>query len=204
MKLFFTRHGESHANVKQIFWNQPEKFGLTEIGISQSQALADNLAGIAFAALYCSPVLRAMQTARIVGERLVLAPEVNDGLSEWNVGIIEGQKYTPETEALYQQVIKQWLINDNHSARIEGGENFTEIIDRFMPFIDRLEKKYSGTDSNLLLISHGGMLTCMLPLLLINIDNAFSLAKGMPYTTPIVAEEQNGRWVCLRWGELVC
>ena len=30
MKLYFARHGESEANVQQVFWNQPEKYGLTD------------------------------------------------------------------------------------------------------------------------------------------------------------------------------
>lgn len=203
MKIYFARHGESQANVQQIFWNQPGKFGLTDIGKSQARALADNLAGISFAALFCSPILRAVQTARIVGQRLGLVPELSDGLRERNVGILEGQKYSPEAEALHRQVTKQWLIHANHDARIEGGESFNDIVGRFIPLINKLERNYGGPDVNLLLISHGGTLTWMLPLLLTNIDNAFSLSHGTPYATPIVAEEQNGRWMCLCWGDIV-
>jgi len=70
VKLYFARHGESEANVQRIFWNQPEGYGLTDKGRAQAKALADALAGIQFAALYCSPVLRAVQTAQIVGRRL--------------------------------------------------------------------------------------------------------------------------------------
>ena len=61
MKVLFTRHGESEANVQQIFWNQPGKYGLTNRGKEQAQALADTLTRITFSALYCSPVLRAVE-----------------------------------------------------------------------------------------------------------------------------------------------
>jgi probable phosphoglycerate mutase len=201
MKLYFARHGESEANVQQVFWNQPEKYGLTDKGREQARALGDNLAGVAFVALYCSPVLRAVQTARIVGRLMGLTPEVADGLREWHTGILEGQKCTKETEALHWWVTAQWMKHDNHDARIEGGESFHDIRARFMPFVAGLEEKYRHTDANLLLISHGGTLRGMLPLLASNLDNVAVLHRPFTYATPIVVELRDDKWVCLRWGQ---
>jgi broad specificity phosphatase PhoE len=207
MRLYFTRHGESEANVQQVFWNQPTRYGLTAKGREQALALADNLANIAFAALYCSPVLRAVQTAEIVGQRLHLTPDVTDGLREWDVGALEGQRYSEETEALYWQVTTQWMKHGNFDARIEGadkdhpGENYHDIQARFMPLIDKLKDGYRDTKANVLLVSHGGTLRCMLPLLLSNVDYAFSMSRPVGYTTTVVSELRDGEWVCLRWGE---
>lgn len=201
MKLYFARHGESEANVQQVFWNQPTKYGLTDKGRKQARALAGTLVGVQFATLYCSPVLRAVQTAEIIGRRLHLAPQVADGLREYNVGILEGQKYNKETEDLYWQVITQWMEHNNLDARIKDGESYNDIKARFMPFIGRLEETYRGTDANVLLISHGGTLRCMLPLLLSNVDNAVSMARPIGYVNPVVAELCDGEWVCERWGE---
>jgi broad specificity phosphatase PhoE len=201
MKLYFSRHGESEANVQQVFWNQPEGYGLTDNGRAQADVLADSLAGITFAALYCSPVLRARQTAEIIGQRLHLIPQVTDGLREWDVGILEGQRYSEKTEACYWQVTKQWMEYGNLDAQIENGESYNDIKARFMLLIGKLEDIYRDTKANVLLISHGGTLRCMLPLLLSNIDNAFAMARPIGYTTPIIAELRDGAWVCLRWGE---
>ena len=44
------------------------------------EALADALVEYSFSALYCSPILRALETAQIVGRRLGLTPQVADGL----------------------------------------------------------------------------------------------------------------------------
>jgi hypothetical protein len=41
----------------------------------------------------------------------------------------------------------------------------------------------------------------MLPLLLSNVDKAFSLARPPVYSNPVVAELRDGEWVCLRWGK---
>jgi probable phosphoglycerate mutase len=205
VKLYFARHGESEANVQQVFWNQPEGYGLTDKGREQARALADHLAGIActsrFAGLYCSPVLRAVQTAGIVGRRLDLTPEVADGLREWHTGILEGASYSEETQGLHWWVTEQWMVYGNHDARIEGGESFHDIRARFMPFIAGLEEKYRQLDACLLLISHGGTLRGMLPLLVSNLDNASVLHRPFSYATPIVVELRDGEWICLRWGQ---
>ena len=56
-------------------------------------------------------------------------------------------------------------------------------------------------ESNILLISHGGTLRAMLPLLVSNLDNTSILRYPFAYATPIVVERRDGEWVCLRWGQ---
>jgi broad specificity phosphatase PhoE len=203
VKLYFSRHGESEANVQHVFWNQPEGYGLTDVGRTQAEALADALAGVQFSALHCSPILRAAQTAQIVGRRLGLAPEVEDGLREWHTGILEGQGSGDKTEGLYRWVTEQWMVCDNRDARIEGGESYNDIVARFMPLIGRLEEAYCDTEANVLLVSHGGTLRAMLPLLVSNLDNTSILRYPFAYATPIVVELRDGDRVCLRWSEQV-
>ena len=74
MRLTFVRHGESEANVQKVYWNAPQGYGLTDKGVQQAAALAELLAERPYSNLYSSPVLRAVQTAQIVGRRLGLAP----------------------------------------------------------------------------------------------------------------------------------
>jgi probable phosphoglycerate mutase len=203
MRLFFARHGESEANVQGIFWNQTQGYGLTAVGRGQAEALADRLGGIEFAALLCSPVLRAVETAEIVARRLGLTPVVADGLREWHTGILEGQGYNPETQGLHWQVMEQWMIHGNLEARIEGGESGIEVRDRFMSLVGELEDRYRETDANVLLISHGGTLYAMLPFLAANVDSADALAQSFGYTTLVVTELCGDEWVCRRWGDEV-
>ena len=152
MKLYFARHGESEANVQKIFWDQPHGYGLTDRGREQAQALADSLAGVEFAALYCSPILRAAQTAQIVGRRLNLTPEIEDGLRERDVGILYGQEISPENLSLCYRITQQWMVYGNRDVRFEGGESYNDIAARFMPFIGRLEAIYRDIDASVLLI----------------------------------------------------
>ena len=200
MRLHFTRHGESEANVQQIYWNGREGYGLTQKGRTQAKKLADHLAVIDFAALYCSPVLRAVQTAQILSARLGIRYEIADGLREYDVGVLEGQPYTRETDATYWAVTSAWLEKANDDARIEGGESLNDIKARFMPFIRGLERTYAGTDANVLCIGHGGTSRAMLPLLVTNLDRHTMLSLHFGYATPIVVERRGSEWVCLQWG----
>jgi probable phosphoglycerate mutase len=201
MKLVFSRHGESEANVQQVYWNLPGRFPLTPKGRQQAEALAEALAGFEFAGIYCSPVLRALETAQIVGRRFGLTPQIADGLREYHVGILEGRTYSQETHDLYEQARRQWVRHGNLNARIEGGESYNDIAARFVPMIAELEAHYQDTQAALLLISHGGTLGAMLPLLLCNVDLAYPIEHPMGYAHPIVAELRDGEWVCLRWVE---
>jgi broad specificity phosphatase PhoE len=199
MRLYISRHGESEANVQQVYSNGLGVHGLTEVGRQQAAELAGSLRGTPFAALYCSPVLRAVETAAIVAEQLGLTYQIEDGLREYDVGVLEGRTYDQETDRIYWEVTRQWMVEMNWDARMEGGESCNDIAARFMPFIRRLEGQYGQTDANVLLISHGGTLRCMLPLLLRNIDHAYAMAHSFGYASCIVAERRGSEWICLRW-----
>jgi broad specificity phosphatase PhoE len=207
MKLYFARHGESEANVQRIHWNKPHGYGLTEKGREQAEALAADLADIPFAAIYCSSILRAAQTAQIVGQRLGLTPQVADELREADCGILEGTRQSSDSPNAGWRVVVQWMLHDNHDARFEGadethpGESYNDIAARFVPFIGRLEEMYRDTEANVLLISHGTTLGTMLPHLLSNVDKAFSMARPVDSSFYVIAELRDGAWVCLRWGE---
>ena len=199
MKLYFARHGEGESNVQRIYWDQPHGYGLTDRGRKQALALAEGLADVEFAALYCSPILRAVQTAQIVGRQLYLTPEIEDALRERDAGILEGQEISPENMSLCYRILRQWMVYGNHDVRVEGGESYTDIAARFVPFIRRLEERYRDTDANVLLISHAQTLGTMLPCLLSNVNWAYSSTHPFNGTFYAVAELRDGEWVCLRW-----
>ena len=106
---------------------------------------------------------------------------------------------TPMT-VLATATLQDQVDHSGIDARIEGGGSSNDIEARFMPMIAGLEARYRDTQATLLLISHGGTLGAMLPLLLSNVDLAYPLDHPMGYTNPIVAELRDGEWVCLRWG----
>ncbi len=88
--------------------------------------------------------------------------------------------------------------------RSAGGESFNDISKRFVPFIQNLIQTTQGQSGSFLLVSHGGVLYTMLPLLLENVTHAFAGRRIMTNTSIIIADEEDGKLICREWcGERV-
>lgn len=71
-RLFWMRHGESTWNVAGREQGRTAHPPLTDVGRAQVTAAADDLVRCGVTAIVCSPLLRARQSADLVGERLGL------------------------------------------------------------------------------------------------------------------------------------
>lgn len=82
-----------------------------------------------------------------------------------------------------------WLVRHEWDARIEQGESFLDIRQRFVPFIEQIVRGEGPlAKSSIVLVGHGGTYRCMLPLVLGNIDFPFVLTHGMGHADMVVAE----------------
>ena len=198
MRLYFTRHGESEANVLREISNRGLKHPLTEKGRQQAQALAAELLPAGITAIYTSPLLRAVQTAEILSEALGVGFEVTDALREYDCGILEG-KSDPATWDAFWALREAWWPGRQWERRIEGGESFLDMQARFVPFIDGLLAADDLRDANLVLIGHGGLYLSMLPLVLANVDHEFASHQPFPNTGYVLAENSSQGLVCREW-----
>jgi broad specificity phosphatase PhoE len=197
MRLYFVRHGESEANLLHEFSNRGRKHGLTSRG--REQALAGRFRGIPIRKLYSSPLLRATQTAQILSFAFEISYETTEALREYDCGILEG-KSDDASWALYDRVFDDWTKDNKWARRIEGGESFLDIEARFKPFIDRLIKTYRGLSVNIVMVGHGGLYRCMLPLILVNVDFEFAVAHPLDNTDYVSADVYDRSAVCVEWG----
>jgi broad specificity phosphatase PhoE len=194
MLLYFVRHGESEANVLRMISNRDLKHGLTYKGRQQAAELADNLRGAGAGRIFTSPLLRAVQTAEILSSALDTDYEVTDALREFDCGIAEGRS-DPEAWELHRQVMENWLQAGNPAARIDQGESYLDIQDRFVPFVQYLLEEAGSVDS--ILVGHGGLYLCMLPVVLLNVRAAATLP--FPNAAYVLAEGRQQGLVCLEW-----
>lgn len=95
--VVFVRHGESEANVRGIISSDPEKYGLTKRGVRQAEIAAEELSCLReVGELYSSPVLRALQTAKVISERMGKRLKVDKRLAERSFGSLEGRAMPPD------------------------------------------------------------------------------------------------------------
>lgn len=201
MKLYFTRHGESEANILREFSNRGLKHPLTEKGRLQAFELAWRLKEIPLERIYTSPVLRAIETAQIVAAELNVEYDIHDGLREFDTGVLEGRR-DEASWAEWQRVMDDWMLHGRFESRIEGGESFYEMQARFVPLVEGLVCEYGQGDLNFLLVGHGGLYLNMLPLVLKNISRERIGDLPMGNTILIVSEARPEGLVCLDWGDL--
>lgn len=199
MRLYFVRHGESEANLLYEFSNRGMKHGLTAKGREEALSLAERLGAVPLSKLFSSPLLRAIQTAQVLSYQFEIAYEVRDALREYDCGILEG-KSDPASWELYNKVFNDWVWGNHWEQRIEGGESYLDIKARFVPFVEQLIEAYGRLSVNILLVGHGGLYRCMLPLVLENVGFEFALAHHLGNTDYVLAEVDKGRTVCVEWG----
>src|SRR5438045_2997062 len=125
MRLFFTRHGESQANIERIISNRDLNHPLTAQGRAQANALAEQLAPMKIIAIYARPILRAQQTAQIMAERLAAPVITNTALREFDCGSMEGRG-DAEAWAAHAAVIAAWA-GGAYAQYIPGGESYHDM-----------------------------------------------------------------------------
>jgi broad specificity phosphatase PhoE len=198
MNLYFVRHGESEANVLHVISNRGYRHGLTEKGRQQALELAGRLKEAVPARIYTSPLMRAVQTAEILTGILKAPIKIAQALREYDCGVLEG-KSDEASWTLHRQVQEDWLKRGLWERRIEGGESLCEARDRFMPFIRRILEEKQGEETSVVLIGHGGLFKCVLPLVLANVSFAFAGEQPFPNTGYVLARTTPEGLACVEW-----
>lgn len=202
MRLYFVRHGESEANLLRVISNRGLVHDLTDKGRQQALTLAQNLKAICVVKLFSSPLLRAVQTAEILSEELCAPYETTDALREYDCGVLEGKSDAASWE-VHHEVFNDWIQHGHWERRIEEGESFLDIRDRFVPFIEQLIAAYGHLPENIVLVGHGGTYRCMLPLVLEDIDFDFVMSHFLSNTGYVLAETTAEGLACLEWRESI-
>jgi probable phosphoglycerate mutase len=154
--LHFVRHGETTYNAERRIQGQMHEVPLSDLGREQARETADALAGALAAApsatdatqIIASDLLRAMETARIIGARLDLPVTPEPALRERHFGVLQDRLYEEfdaGTRALW------W---SDMGARFEGGESWADVYDRVAAFLDGL--RASPPAREIILVAHGG------------------------------------------------
>ena len=141
MKIYVVRHGEVPSNVNKVIsgCNDEE---LTENGINQALKIKEQIKGIMFDAVFCSPVLRAKQTANIIVPNCDII--YDDRLQERNPGNMICHQRNEIDKSEWNSLDKE--------VTIYNSESLLAGINRTKSFINDIEKQY--TDKTILIVTH--------------------------------------------------
>jgi broad specificity phosphatase PhoE len=148
--ILLARHGESRDNVPPQRFSGRLDAPLTERGREQGRALAAVAQQAGVAAVWTSQLVRARETAEIVGAAVGVEPRVDERLAESHRGRWEGRI----VEDLEREEPEAWAAWRRGGAayRFPGGESLAEHQARAL---DALDAVRSGP-MPALVVCHGG------------------------------------------------
>ena len=148
--FILVRHGQTE-------WNRVERFRgradvpLNETGLAQAEATGWRVAAEwSPAAVYSSPLSRAVKTAEAIAKHFSLPVQVHPGLADIDYG--EWQGLTPEeARQRWPEQVEHWY-NYPEKAHIPGGETLTDLRTRAMQTVNELTDRHAG--KTVVLVGH--------------------------------------------------
>ncbi len=168
MPVYFIRHAETQGNANNVWVGRKDEPIMTE-ACSDLHASAITLADLDLDVIYCSPLLRAKQTAEVIRQYQVNKPDiiVDASLQERDFGVFEGRVKTPKNRSRL----------DSHKSV----ETTSSIVKRIAPLFE----SFYSMNVNILVVSHSAVYKC--------------LVEKMRYrATPEKSSLKNSEWVQLQ------
>lgn len=153
----FARHGETADNAGGRVLGRRDP-PLSERGRGQALALAEQALDWGLGSLWCSPLGRAHETARIVGERVGLRPRVLDAFAESRRGAWEGRRHVElrdDDPGLYRA-----FVEGHDDFAFPGGESFAAQVERTREALEAVRRG----ELPALVVAHAGTIRSVLAL----------------------------------------
>ena len=148
--IIFLRHGQAENNVKRILAGRTDGISLTKTGIKQAERIAESLKPLDISAIYSSPIERASHTAKIVAENNSMDCELDDRITEIDMGRFTLMNYD-DMFARYGNVFLKFYENNPIIAEHKV-ETFSHVRKRILDIVDYVIKKHGN--QNVVLVTH--------------------------------------------------
>jgi broad specificity phosphatase PhoE/ribonuclease HI len=147
--LLLLRHAQTALSVERRFSGVGDP-PLTPFGVRQAEALAARVGRMApFAAVWSSPLQRALRTATLVADALGLDVRVDERLRETDFGDWEGLTFA-EIQERQPDALAAWLGDQDVAP--PGGESFAATTRRVRQARDAILAEHPG--ENVVVVSH--------------------------------------------------
>jgi phosphoserine phosphatase len=147
--ILLARHGETDWNREGRFQGHADP-PLNATGRAQAAELAAELKAVGLAAVYSSPLRRALETAQAVAGEHGLEPVAVDALREVDVGSWQGLTRV-DIETQFAEQFARWL---DYEQGWEDGESYEKMGRRAVAALLELAVAHEG--DRILAVTHGG------------------------------------------------
>ena len=151
--FYLMRHGEDKDNAAGILNGRRDEH-LTMKGIQQAKTIAQKIkdSNLAIDVIYTSPLLRAVETANIVADKLNLVkPIILNDLVEREFGVMTGKPVNLVEKLCTPKILK--IDGTVYFFEAAAAETFPQLKIRARLLLNKLSKRHSR--GKILLVSHG-------------------------------------------------
>jgi broad specificity phosphatase PhoE len=134
--IYLARHGQTAYNHEGRFQGQ-QAIPLDQTGRAQALELAERATTYGFRALWCSPLLRARETADAVAARIGLEPVEDERLMETDAGDWTDRFFADVIAEAPEQF--EAFASAQPGFAFPGGESFVQQEERVAAALERVE-----------------------------------------------------------------
>jgi phosphoserine phosphatase len=188
--LYLVRHGATDANLLRpyVLQGRGMDLPLNDRGRRQAQSVRKLFEGTAIAAVYSSPLRRALETAQAIAEPHRLDVATVDALIECDVGRWEGMAWEQIRREFPQEY--EDFQRDQSQFPYLGGETYRDVSLRALPAVADLLERHAGR--SVVAVAHNVVIrACVATLLGISLARAKDVNQGNGGVN--VLRRENGR-----------
>ncbi len=170
--IYLLRHGDSRQDDVRRFVGRTD-YPLNERGEKAADFWHKKLLSIPFGRVYCSRLVRSIETARIIVRDRPLSIEALPELDEIDLGRWDGLPVDKVRRCFPLEYERRGTDLANY--RIPGGESFSDMMVRVLPVFEKIT---TGTGDYIIIIGHAGLNRVILCHLLgLSLHNLFRLGQ---------------------------
>jgi len=160
-EVYLVRHADALPDAEEVVAGGYDEQALSDLGRRQAQALAERLRTAGIAAIYSSPLARAVRTARPLAEALEQEVRPEEGLREVRLGPVGPEAFASATPQELSEALRQRLrdsallaLSTGGWSSIPGTEPSEELRARVTVALARIAAAHPG--ERVVAISHAG------------------------------------------------
>lgn len=152
--LYIIRHGKTDWNERSKLQGQTD-IPLNDEGRRMAEEAAARYAGVHFDVCFCSPLVRARETAEILLRGRDVPICYDERLKEMSFGVYEGIEHSfmitdcPVNTLFYSP--------EKYTVPVEGGESVPELMARTGSFLREKAEPLLAEGKDVLIVGHGAM-----------------------------------------------
>ena len=151
--LYIIRHGKTDWNALHKLQGKTD-IPLNETGIEMARQAHERYKDVHFDICYCSPLIRARQTADLLLEGRDVPIVIDNRLEEMGFGIYEGEQEVFEKP---ECPVRELFFNPAGYKAVGGAESLEDLIKRTGEFLNEVAIPLVNEGKDVLIVGHGAM-----------------------------------------------